>query len=182
MMARRPTSKDLNNVQNEGEEKDKNPAGANQQKNNEINQQNKEIQSQATISLVNFLLENIFKFKSIIQIKDQSFYVEIPKINLLDITVGHQNVEENGAPSDNQSTTFFFEDESYELNKISGIRLSLCLSLRILYKLSVQKKKIACQAIIDNKMSQDLFLFFFPYVEYGDRSGLKQIKQVVKII
>jgi hypothetical protein len=131
---------------------------------------------------VNFLLENIFKFKSIIQIKDQSFYVEIPKINLLDITVGHQNVEENGTPSDNQSTTFFFEDESYELNKISGIRLSLCLSLRILYKLSVQKKKIACQAIIDNKMSQDLFLFFFPYVEYGDRSGLKQIKQVVKII
>lgn len=91
-------------------------------------------------------------------------------------------MEENGTPSDNQSTTFFFEDESYELNKISGIRLSLCLSLRILYKLSVQKKKIACQAIIDNKMSQDLFLFFFPYVEYGDRSGLKQIKQVVKII
>jgi hypothetical protein len=48
---------------------------------NEINQQYKEIQSLATISLVNFLLENIFKFKSIIQIKDQSFYVEIPKFN-----------------------------------------------------------------------------------------------------
>ena len=38
-----------------------------EQKNTEINQQNKEIQSQATVSLVNFLLENIFKFKSIIQ-------------------------------------------------------------------------------------------------------------------
>ena len=34
---------------------------------NEINQQYKEIQSLATISLVNFLLENIFKFKSIMR-------------------------------------------------------------------------------------------------------------------
>jgi len=50
-----------------------------EQKNTEINQQNKEIQSQATVSLVNFLLENIFKFKSIIQY--QSFSVEIPKID-----------------------------------------------------------------------------------------------------
>lgn len=41
---------------------------------------------------------------------------------------------------------------------------------------------MACQAIIDNKMSQDLFQFFIPYVEYGDRSGLKQIKQVIKLI
>ena len=81
-----------------------------------------------------------------------------------------------------QHNAFFFEDENYELNKISGIRLSLCLSLRILYKLSVLKKKIACEAIIDNKMSQDLFQFFVPYIEFGDRSGLKQIKQVVKII
>lgn len=30
---------------------------------------------------MNFLLENIFKFKSIIQFKDESFSVEIPKIN-----------------------------------------------------------------------------------------------------
>jgi hypothetical protein len=42
----------------------------NNQKASEITQQSKEIQSQATISLVNFLLENIYKFKSIIQIKD----------------------------------------------------------------------------------------------------------------
>lgn len=78
--------------------------------------------------------------------------------------------------------TFFFEEEHYQLNKMSGIRLSLCLSLRILYILSVQKKKIACQAIADNKMSSDLFQFFVPYIEHKDHSGLKQIKQVVKII
>lgn len=77
---------------------------------------------------------------------------------------------------------FFFEDDDYELNKISGIRLSLCMSLRILKKLSVLKKKTACEAIIDNKMSQDLFKFFLPYIEFGDRSGFKQIKQVIKII
>ena len=72
----------------------------------------------------------------------------------------HQNdgaeTNNDGLQTDAQmahSTSFFFEDENYELNKISGIRLSLCLSLRILHKLSVQKKKIACQAIIDNKMS-----------------------------
>ena len=114
------------------------------------------------------MLENIFKFKSIIQIKDQSFYVEIPKF----------------VPNDegNQRNSYFFEQEAYELNKISGIRLSLCLSLRILYKLSVQKKKVACQAIIENKMSSDLFQFFIPYVEYGDRNGFKQIKQVIKLI
>lgn len=159
---------------------------------NEINQQYKEIQSLATISLVNFLLENIFKFKSIIQIKDQSFYVEIPKFNnqnadteehmtnlsyndiesqqeQLRITAGH-SAEKNSLPA---KSAFFFEDENYELNKISGIRLSLCLSLRILYKLSIQKKKVACQAIIENKMSQDLFQFFIPFVEDDDCSGLK---------
>ena len=143
-----------------------------QQKNTEISQQNKEIQNNATISLVNFLLENIFKFKSIIQIKDQSFNVDIPKMNPVILENKSQDSAEDGP----WASSFFFEDESCELNKISGIRLSLCLSLRILYKLSVQKKKIACQAIIDNKMSQDLFQFFIPYVEYGDRSGLKQIK------
>lgn len=76
-------SNELNVVGENEENKDAQAAIniGNQQKNNEINQQNKEIQSQATISLVNFLLENIFKFKSIIQIKDQSFYVEIPKIS-----------------------------------------------------------------------------------------------------
>lgn len=31
-------------------------------------------------------------------------------------------------------------------------------------------------------MSQDLFQFFVPYVQYGDKSGLKQIKQVIKLI
>jgi hypothetical protein len=47
----------------------------------EINQ-NKEIQYQATVNLINFLLEGIFKFKSIIQIKDQSFQVNMPKFGM----------------------------------------------------------------------------------------------------
>jgi hypothetical protein len=143
----------------------------------EINQANKEIQYQATVSLINFLLENIFKFKSIIQIKDHSFHIEIPKVNELDKSTALVASEQGPVRK-----IFFFEEESYELNKISGLRLSLCLSLRILYMLSVQKKKVACQTIIENKMSQDLFQFFVPYVENGDKSGIKQIKQVVKLI
>ena len=31
-------------------------------------------------------------------------------------------------------------------------------------------------------MSSDLFQFFIPYIERQDKSGLKQIKQVIKII
>ena len=77
------------------------PSGAK----NEINQQNKEIQSQATISLVNFLLENIFKFKSIIQIKDQSFYVEIPKF-------GQQNLDGEGQLTNLSKNENDSQDES----------------------------------------------------------------------
>lgn len=118
----------------------------------DIGQANKEIQQTATVGLINFLLENIFKFKSIIQIKDHSFHIEIPKLTQLD---KQSTLADN--PSQAPRKIFFFEEDSYELNKISGLRLSLCLSLRILYMLSVQKKKVACQTIIDNKMSQDLF-------------------------
>lgn len=52
-------------------------------KTGELNQQGKEIQSQATVSLVKFLLENIFKFKGIIQFSDaqsNSFAIDIPKL------------------------------------------------------------------------------------------------------
>ena len=121
------------------------------------------------MSLINFLLENVYKFKSIIHIKDQSFHIDIPKFRDTDTRVKTDSNEPG-------RKVYFFEEESYELNKISGLRLSLCLSLRILYRLSVQKKKVACQAIIENKMSADLFQFFVPYVEHSDRSGLKQIK------
>ena len=31
-------------------------------------------------------------------------------------------------------------------------------------------------------MSQDLFQFFIPYIEHGNRNGFKQIKQVIKLI
>lgn len=31
-------------------------------------------------------------------------------------------------------------------------------------------------------MSQELFQFFTPYVQYSDRSCMKQIKQVIKLI
>jgi hypothetical protein len=109
----------------------------------EVNQANKEIQQTAAVGLINFLLENIFKFKSIIQIKDHSFHIEIPKLARLDkpgTLVALEGTGQSPAPR----KIFFFEEDSYELNKISGLRLSLCLSLRILYMLSVQKKKIAC--------------------------------------
>jgi hypothetical protein len=89
----------------------------------------------------------------VIQIKDQSFHADIPKYKLNSekpVLTRKHTVDEISAES---KKTFFFEEEKYQLTKISGIRLSLCLSLAILYKLSVQKKKVACQAIVENKMS-----------------------------
>lgn len=59
----------------------------------EINQANKEIQQTATVGLINFLLENIFKFKSIIQIKDHSFHIEIPKLAQLEKVAGPAAVD-----------------------------------------------------------------------------------------
>ena len=81
--------------------------------------------------------EDIFKFKGIIQFSDaqsNSFSIDIPK------TGEPRSAEEEAkaaAAVDESSTGFFFEEEGYQLNRMSGVRLSLCLSLRILYILSV---------------------------------------------
>jgi len=68
------------------------------------------------------------------------------------------------------------------MNKIGGIGLSLCLSLRLLYKLSLLDKPVTCTAVMESKSMADLTQFFFPYNEYGDRSVIKQIKQAIKLI
>jgi hypothetical protein len=50
--------------------------------------------------------------------------------------------------------------------------MSLCMSVKILYKLSNKNKK-NCTSIIENELSVELFKFFTPYIEYSDDSCLK---------
>ncbi len=49
--------------------------------------------------------------------------------------------------------SYFFEQDDVQLRKIDGIRLSLCMSLKILYRLSALKKKANCSAILEHEHS-----------------------------
>ena len=40
--------------------------------------------------------------------------------------------------------SYFFENEDFSLKKVDGIRMSLCMSIKILYKLSTSKKYANC--------------------------------------
>ena len=45
-----------------------------------------------------------------------------------------------------------------------------------------KKKRPACQPIIDNELAKELFGFFKVYVTYGDKTCLKYVKKVIKIL
>ena len=65
--------------------------------------------------------------------------------------------------------------------KSEAIRLSLCLSVKALYKMTKTKKRYACNPIVENGLASELFRFFNCYVVHGDRSTLKYVKKVLKI-
>ena len=45
-----------------------------------------------------------------------------------------------------------------------------------------RKKRPACQPIIENQLASELFSFFKVYVNHGDKSCLKYVKKVIKIL
>ena len=48
-------------------------------------------------------------------------------------TQGNQNID-----------SYFFEADEVSLRKIDGIRLSLCMTIKIVYKITTAKKKAWC--------------------------------------
>ena len=65
--------------------------------------------------------------------------------------------------------------------KFEAIRLSLCLSVKALYKMTKTKARYACDPIINSGIASELFRFFNCYVNYGEKTTLKYVRKVVKI-
>ena len=65
--------------------------------------------------------------------------------------------------------------------KFEAIRMSLCLSVKVLYKMTKTKRRYACAPIVENGLASELFHFFNSYVTCGDGSTLKYVRKVVKI-
>lgn len=145
--------------------------------------------------IINALLGNIHKFRNILDSKE-SYYFRVPSFknsaqasNQEEKKTEQLETEESktdkvGSNTSNGVTIkdFFFEDSEFTLRKIDAIRLSLCMSIKILYKITKVKKRNACSLIMDNDLSSELFKFFTPYLDHGDRTCFSQIKQAIKII
>mmetsp|Transcript_14442 Transcript_14442/g.14051 ORF Transcript_14442/g.14051 Transcript_14442/m.14051 type:complete len:162 (+) Transcript_14442:217-702(+) len=71
---------------------------------------------------------------------------------------------------------FFFENDDFQMKKIDGVRMSLCMAIRILYKLTSAKKKQNCELMLENDLSSELFKYFSPYIEHQDDTPIKQIR------
>jgi hypothetical protein len=83
---------------------------------------------------------------------------------------------------EDKSALYFFEQKNLRLQKIDAIRISLCLSLKILNKLCELKKKQACILIVENAYSGDLFRYMMPFLVYDDNKTLSYVMKMVSII
>ena len=68
------------------------------------------------------------------------------------------------------------------MKKIDAIRYSLCLSVKALYQMTKRKKRYACNPIIENRLASELFRFFSAYVNNGDKTTIKYVRKVIKIL
>ena len=69
-------------------------------------------------------------------------------------TQGNQNID-----------SYFFEADEVSLRKIDGIRLSLCMTIKIVYKITTAKKKAWCQALLDHEVFGDVYKFLNAFIE-----------------
>ena len=62
------------------------------------------------------------------------------------------------------------------------MKISLCLSIKILQKLTKIKKRAACIPIISSQYSNELNKFMTSFIEFKDIKTIKQVKQTIKIL
>jgi hypothetical protein len=63
---------------------------------------------------------------------------------------------------------FFFEADDFVLRKIDAMKISLCLSIKILQKITKIKKRAACIPVISSQYSNELNKFMNSFIEFKD--------------
>ena len=84
----------------------------------------------------------------------------------------------------NESNPFYFENEEFALCKIDGLRMSLCMSITILSRLSSVNKRANCTQIFNSKFDkfEALFDYFHPLINLNTNKCNKYITSVLEII
>jgi len=61
---------------------------------------------------------------------------------------------------------FYFESDEFSLCKLDGLRMSLCMSITILSRLSSVNRRANCTQIFNSKFDkfEALFDYFFPLI------------------
>ena len=79
--------------------------------------------------------------------------------------------EESKLDSDDfiETNPFYFESEEFSLCKIDGLRMSLCMSIKILSRLSSVNRRANCTQIFNSKLDKfdALFDYFQPIINRG---------------
>lgn len=71
-----------------------------------------------------------------------------------------------GSDEYDESNPFYFENEEFSLCKIDGLRMSLCMSITILSRLSSVNRRANCTQIFNSKFDkfEALFDYFHPLI------------------
>lgn len=72
---------------------------------------------------------------------------------------------------DQEGNLFYFESEEFGLCKIDGLRMSLCMSIKILARLSSVNRRANCTQIFNSKFDKfdALFDYFQPIISRGSK-------------
>ena len=70
----------------------------------------------------------------------------------------------------NESNPFYFEDDEFALRKIDGLRMSLCMSIKILSRLSAVNRRANCTQIFNSKSDKfdAMFDYFYPLIQLNN--------------
>lgn len=85
---------------------------------------------------------------------------------------------------DQESNPFYFENDEFALCKIDGLRMSLCMSIKILSRLSNVNRRANCTQIFNSKFDKfdAMFDYFHPLIRLNTSKCNEYIICVLEII
>jgi hypothetical protein len=126
--------------------------------------QDENILTEVSTDLIDFLLKNLSTFRKLFD-TSSPFNIDFPETDHL------------------QAKSFFFENSAYSLSRLTAVKLSLCMSLKILQKASAHKADSKARAaVIGHPDAFILFRILQTFVLANHCESLTQVKHALKIL